>query len=249
MQSTGSESPVPRGSKPTMSKSSRSTSRNANDEFSAYDVPGAPGPPGLTTSEPTRLGRVVGRVLEQRELDRLAARVLVVDGHRQRGALEVARGTTPRSAPGRRTSPRSGARADRWRRARRSGSAASVGVEAVVVAGRASSSWPRGSGRPRTRTTRHRERRPRRIARRSVADALIRAARSGAFEGDHHRLQREGHRDIELQHLLACGEDRRDPPQVQLRGRGPGDLLDVAADLLVDQRARRRRCASAIASR
>ncbi len=33
---------------------------------------------------------IVGRVLEQRQLDGLAARVLVVDGHRQGGALEVA---------------------------------------------------------------------------------------------------------------------------------------------------------------
>ena len=53
-QSTGADSPVPRGSKPTTSKWSVSGDRKTWPACSAYDVPGAPGPPGLTTSEPTR---------------------------------------------------------------------------------------------------------------------------------------------------------------------------------------------------
>ena len=72
--------------------------------------------------------RVVGRVLEQRELDGLAARVLVVDRHRERRALEVAATRLPGRAPGRRTT-RGPPRAARWRRARASGWAASVGAE------------------------------------------------------------------------------------------------------------------------
>ena len=45
---------------------------------SAYDVPGAPGPPGLTTSEPIRASGSSAGSLSTRELDGLAARVAVV---------------------------------------------------------------------------------------------------------------------------------------------------------------------------
>ena len=53
-QFTGALSPVPRGSKPTMSKCSSNGSPNHVLPPAAYDVPAAPGPPGLTTSDPMR---------------------------------------------------------------------------------------------------------------------------------------------------------------------------------------------------
>ncbi len=90
MQSTGSESPVPRGSKPTMSKSSRSTSRNASDGVLGVRRAGRARAARVDDQRADPGPGIVGRVLEQRQLDRLAAGILVVDGHRQRGALEVA---------------------------------------------------------------------------------------------------------------------------------------------------------------
>jgi hypothetical protein len=54
-QSTGVLAPTPRGSKPTMSKLSSSLSPNTELEFSTYCTPEPPGPPGLTSNEPTRL--------------------------------------------------------------------------------------------------------------------------------------------------------------------------------------------------
>ena len=61
----------------------------------------------------------------------------------------------------------------------------------------------------------------------------------GQPQGHHHRLERQQRRHVELQHLLARGEDRIDHAQQLLRRGLPGQILDLAAHLLVDQRARR----------
>ena len=57
----------------------------------------------------------------------------------------------------------------------------------------------------------------------------------GHLERQHHRLEGERDRDVELEHLLARLEDPADPAQVELGGRGAHDLVDVAPDLLVDE--------------
>src|SRR3712207_8731304 len=53
-------------------------------------------------------------------------------------------------------------------------------------------------------------------------------------------LQGEGHRHIELQHLLTRCEDPPDAAQVLLGSGRAGHRLDVSADLLVDQRTDRK---------
>ncbi len=67
---------------------------------------------------------------------------------------------------------------------------------------------------------------------------------------DHHRLQRQRGLHVELQHLLARLEDRSRSGAAGASGEPVrASLLDVAADLLVDQRRRARRRDTAIASR
>ena len=61
LQSTGTLSPVPRGSMPMMSKRSLSTGNRSAPYASTYAAAGAPGPPKLKNSEPMRLpGLVAG---------------------------------------------------------------------------------------------------------------------------------------------------------------------------------------------
>jgi hypothetical protein len=50
----GVELPTPRGSKPTMSKRCRMSSGSSRERYAASCTPDAPGPPGLTISEPIR---------------------------------------------------------------------------------------------------------------------------------------------------------------------------------------------------
>ncbi len=52
--SAGSLAAVPRGSKPTMSNRASTAAGNSLRAPSAYCTPEPPGPPGLTTSAPTR---------------------------------------------------------------------------------------------------------------------------------------------------------------------------------------------------
>src|SRR5665811_1570790 len=51
---TAVDEPTPRGSKPTMSYTSRTEAPNAVDAWSTRSMPDAPGPPGLISSEPSR---------------------------------------------------------------------------------------------------------------------------------------------------------------------------------------------------
>ena len=54
MHSTGVERPTPRGSKPTMSNRCSTSRGRVRARPIAASAPEAPGPPGLTTSEPIR---------------------------------------------------------------------------------------------------------------------------------------------------------------------------------------------------
>ncbi len=54
MHSTGADSPTPRGSKPTTSNRFSTSVGRLSPSPIAASAPEAPGPPGLTTSEPIR---------------------------------------------------------------------------------------------------------------------------------------------------------------------------------------------------
>ena len=88
-QSTGLELPVPRGSQPTMSKWSSRSSLKARVAWSTSDVPGTPGPPGFTSSDPMRSLPLAGRRFRVRSMVPFAG-IGVVERDRQRGALEAA---------------------------------------------------------------------------------------------------------------------------------------------------------------
>ena len=81
-------SPVPRGSKPMMSKYVEERAAEVGAGVAAPStMPATPGPPGLTSREVDLVVLVVGRPAEDVRADRLARGVGVVERHRERGAL------------------------------------------------------------------------------------------------------------------------------------------------------------------
>ena len=71
-----------------MSKWSSRSSLKASVAWSTSDVPGTPGPPGFTSSDPMRLVPLAGWRFRVRSMVPLAG-VGVVERHRERGALEA----------------------------------------------------------------------------------------------------------------------------------------------------------------
>ena len=87
MQSTGVDSPTPRGSKPTRSKRAFTSSGSSSTRKWTDSIPEPPGPPGLTKSEPIRVASSVAGCRVERELDRPGRRLVVAQRHLDRPAL------------------------------------------------------------------------------------------------------------------------------------------------------------------
>ena len=170
---------------------------------------------------------VGGRDLEEGEPDRGAGRVAVVERDGQRGALVTVVAVGPLEVLA------------VERRQRRP-----TAVRWAKVRPRAPPGSVRRRHRRRSATRRRPPRGPSRPPARSRGPARSRrgaASPGGCLQRHHHRLEGERDGHVELEHLLAGLEDPADPAQVELGGRGAHDLLDVAAQLLVDQLATARR--------
>ena len=169
------------------SRRCRSASRSGSPEdevgCGGVVVPGAPGPPGLTTSEPMRsLGSAAGT------LSRASSIVCARRVGRSRAAPRAwrtrsRRRTAPSRAPGRRTAASAGSGGAGRRRARASAAAAPARPDGCrsrrATDGRAAPTPTPRAPRSQDQDD-HDDRRP-----------LHRTAPSGSLQRQHHRLQRQ----------------------------------------------------------